>query len=169
MDLLGLILSLTVPFGPGAPRPNVLDISPTVGIGAPIVNRLGAAGMALPFAVLHGSEDAWIMTSSGPARFDRHDKEYLREELNHGIQQRALGPGFWPAYFLTGGEPFEPYDIRSGGKKWLGMDHMWMPEPEQREQFPIFRLQWGGGKPTQFHFMPGYPGITLSREGLRWR
>jgi len=115
-----------------------LDISPTFSINAP-TSLWGASATALPGVVLE--DPRWNM-------LDRED--ILREELMHGKQQRALGPGFWPAYALTAGHPFEPY--------LGGSSTMWMPNESIAETFPIFRIRREGGR-VKANFMPGYPVV----------
>ena len=105
---------------------------------------------------------------TSPIPADIHANEhFMRHELDHTAQQRALGPAFWPLY-ATHPDTFEPYKTATG--EWQGLDRMWMPPPEMEENYPIFRFQWGGGEPSAFHFMPGYPGVEMGNQtGLRFR
>lgn len=86
-----------------------------------------------------------------------------REELAHIDQMEALGPAFYLAYALTGGEPFEPYRARAGDYE-KDFDRMWMPEEDQERQFPQARLTFGEDPTLQI--LPGYEEALRALWGL---
>ena len=168
MDLLSLALSLALPMdGAKFTGDWRMDVNPVFGVPAP-THKWGAAATVVPGAVLYDPRFAG-------SDYDIHSNPHLmRHELAHAEQQAALGPGFWPAYGLTGGRAFEPYDplhlrwpgmfanaqpqYQGAGPDAHDMRRTWMPEPEQRQQFPLFRLE-REGETSRMQFMPGYPQL----------
>ena len=161
MDLLGLALSLAFPLSEGKFTGDwQFDVNPTFAIPAP-TSKWGAAATVVPGAVLYdpryaGTED------------DIFSNPYLmRHEMAHVEQQAALGPGFWAAYGATGGRAFEPYDPlyrlipgqEYDGDRWNDMRGVWMPEPEQRNQYPLFRVSREDDA-TRLSLLPGYPQLV---------
>jgi hypothetical protein len=144
-----------------------MDVNPVFGV--PISSsKWGAAATTIPGAVLYDPINAGT-------EYDPYSNPYvMRHELAHAEQQAALGPGFWLAYGATGGRAFEPYDplhdsypltfanskvgSEGVGPEAHNMDRTWMPEDEQRQQYPLFRVEKSGGS-TSLHFMPGYPRL----------
>lgn len=144
-----------------------MDVNPVFGVPAP-THKWGAAATVVPGAVLY--DPRYRGTD-----YDIYSNPHLmRHELAHTEQQAALGPGFWAAYGATGGRAFEPYDSlhmqfpnafpdqrpegRGTGPEAHDMSRTWMPEPEQRQQYPLFRAEMEGGV-GKLHFMPGYPRL----------
>ena len=161
MDLLGLALSLAFPLSEGKFTGDwQFDVNPTFGI--PAGRILGdTSAMVIPGAVLYNERYAGTP-------HDIHSNPYLmRHEMDHVEQQAALGPAFWAAYGATGGRPFEPYDplyrvipgLEAGGDHWNDMRGVWMPEPEQRNQYPLFRVSREDDA-TRLSLLPGYPKVV---------
>lgn len=164
MDLLSLALSLSLPLQGGQFTGDYsFDVNPTIGIPFP-TGQWGATATTLPGVILHDPEMAKLSWGN-----DIRNPELLRHELMHVEQQAALGPAFLPAYLLTAGSAFEPYDPLH---EFFGLpsspnrpthndyDQMWMPDESMRGQYPLFRLARDEGR-TRLQFMPGYPGVTI--------
>lgn len=168
MDLLSLALSLALPMdGTRFTGDWRMDVNPVFGVPVP-TSDWGAAATVVPGAVLYAPRYRGT-------DYDIHSNPHLmRHELAHAEQQAALGPGFWAAYGATGGRAFEPYDPmhaqfpnaftdqRPGtsgvGPEANDMGRTWMPEGDQRQQFPMFRLE-RQGETSRMQFMPGYPEL----------
>lgn len=168
MDLLSLALSLALPMdGTKFTGDWRMDVNPVFGVPAP-THKWGAAAMALPGAVLYDPRYAGT-------DYDIHSNPHLmREELAHTEQQAALGPGFWAAYGATGGRAFEPYDPlhsrfpgvfpnsqpehRGTGPTAHDMGRTWMPEDDERQRYPLFRLEREGDT-SRMQLLPGYPQL----------
>jgi hypothetical protein len=182
MDLLSLALSLALPMdGAKFTGDWQMDINPVFGVPAPTGNW-GAAATVVPGAVLYDPRYAG-------SDYDIHSNPHLmRHELAHTEQQAALGPGFWAAYGATGGRAFEPYDplhwrypdvfpdaqpeARGHGPEAHDMSRTWMPEPEQRQRYPLFRFERQGDT-HRMRFMPGYPQLgeltyVIQAESRAW-
>jgi hypothetical protein len=142
-----------------------MDVNPVFGVPGP-TSEWGAAATVVPGAVLYAPRYAGT-------DYDIHSNPHLmRHELAHAEQQAALGPGFWAAYGATGGQAFEPYtpsdffgpnarrdEARQGnGPDFNDMSRTWMPEEEQRQRYPLFRLERQGDT-SRMQLMPGYPQL----------
>lgn len=175
MDLLGLALSLSLPMQGGQFTGDYsVDITPTIGMQAP-VGKLGAGAMTLPGVVLKDPEKLRELEEMGQS----HDETHMHE-LMHVEQQQALGPAFWAAYALTGGQSFEPiyestqWSATPQSTAWGGeqMQHrrdadystMWMPPGEMQGNYPLFRIGRERGEGTRLQFMPGYPELVRFGE-----
>jgi hypothetical protein len=166
VDLLGLALSLALPLQGGRFTGDYrLDMNPTFAVQAP-TSKWGASATVVPGAVLYDPRYRGT-------EYDIFSNPVLmRHELHHVDQQAALGPGFWPAYGLTGGRAFEPYDpvagfLPSNPNEWderrskdHNMDRTWHPPKEMRNQFPLFRVERAGDS-ASLSFLPGYPGFRF--------
>jgi hypothetical protein len=164
MDLLSLALSLSLPMQGGQFTGDYsFDLTPTIGIHAP-TGLWGAGATTLPGVVLYDPAEVERLGAAGEG-WD----EIVRHELMHSEQQQALGPAFWLAYTLTGGQAFEPHKeitfVPSTTAAW-GMaprvesdySRMWMPDDTTRGRYPLFRMAREGGG-TRLQFMPGYPEL----------
>lgn len=156
MDLLSFALSLALPFGPeGFSGDYSLDFSPTFGIEAPTANW-GASATSIPGAVLYDPR------FKGTSHDIHTNPELMRHELGHQEQQRALGGAFFPAYALTGGRGFEPYDPMARFvpgtelRPSNDMGRTWMPNEDEQDKFPFFRISSKEGR-TSAELLPGYP------------
>ena len=160
VDLLSLALSLALPMsGARFTGDYRFDVNPVFGVPYPTGNSWGAAATVLPGMVLHDPQYA------GTQYDIRSNPHLMRHELGHVEQQGALGPGFWLAYALSGGDPFEPYDPRNlqnergrSNVERHDMRQAWMPPDDMRGQFPLFRVSREGGS-TSLQFLPGYPQL----------
>lgn len=166
MDLLGLALSLSLPMqGGNFTGDYSFDLSPTVGVEAP-TGLWGAGATTLPGVVLYDPVEGERLNRMGES-WD----EIQRHEMMHVEQQQALGPAFWLAYAMTGGQAFEPHQEFSFAPasasanihdtrdvKHIDYDRMWMPSEEMRGNYPLFRLAREGGA-TRLQFLPGYPEL----------
>jgi hypothetical protein len=166
MDLLSLTIAISLPLSGGQFTGDYsFDVSPTIGLEAP-TGLLGAGATTLPGVVLYDRTEVERLGLAGEGW-----GEILRHELMHAEQQRALGPAFWLAYGLTGGQGFEPHKevtfVPSTTAAW-GMapraqsdySQMWMPVEGMRGRYPIFRIARDGAT-TRLQWMPGYPGLTF--------
>lgn len=166
MHLLSLTLALMLPMdGLRFTGDFQLDINPVFAVDARL-SQWGAAGTTLPGLVLLDQEGLARLESWGETR-----TEVIRHELMHTEQQAALGPGFWVAYALTAGRPFEPYDplewfvgIAAAPTEYKPNEYgqMWMPEPEERQRYPLLRLARRGGTGS-IELLPGYPRLLTIR------
>lgn len=148
--LASAYLSLSIPFGPNS-SPISLDfgVHPSLYF-SPEARGEGqrVTGLATPFGYGY---------SSGANPFVHE------EELAHIDQMEALGPAFWVAYALTGGEPFEPYRLRQGDLD-TDFNRMWLPDEDQERQFPQARLTFG--KEPTLQILPGYEEALRALWGL---
>jgi hypothetical protein len=176
MDLLALALSLSLPMSGGQFTGDYsIDISPVIGVDVSL-GQWEKFAVALPGVVFRDPEEL--------AKVDRHGEttaEAYRHELMHVEQQQALGPAFWLAYALTGGQAFEPHRTTTTyfeevatpdtglpipTPPMYAMRHridndysqMWMPDDTTRGSYPLFRMAREGGG-TRLQFMPGYPEL----------
>lgn len=154
--LASAYLTLNLPFGPNSPAPSMdFGVHPAIytergiplGVGP---NAARITGQASPLGYWH----------SGEANASVH-----REEQAHIRQMEELGPAFYLAYALTGGEPFEPYRARSGDYE-TDFDRMWQPPGGfgQERKFPQFRVT--GGDDPSVAVLPGYGELLEALLGL---
>jgi len=151
--LASAYLGLSIPFGPNSPPPTLdFGVHPRIyteqGVDLPGPSAARIAGQASPLGYWYTGEA---------------DPSVHREELAHIDQMEALGPAFYLAYALTGGEPFEPYRMRQGDYD-IDFNRMWTPEDDQRRQFPQFRATLGDD--PSLEFMPGYGDLLEALLGL---
>jgi hypothetical protein len=178
VDVLALSLSLTLPLSGGQFTGDYsLDVSPVVAVNVPL-GQWEKFAVALPGVVFRDPSEMDKVDRYG----ETHALAY-QHELAHVEQQAALGPGFWVAYALTGGVPFEPGrrvtryfeevevpDIglpirlppvyRQQFSIEADLSQMWMPPADMRGRFPIFRIAREGNT-ARLQWMPGYPSITI--------
>ncbi|MGM0386104.1 MAG: hypothetical protein ACQERF_09020 [Actinomycetota bacterium] len=142
-----------------------MDVNPVFGVPAP-TSKWGAAATTIPGAVLYDPRYA----GSGQDMYS--NPHVMRHELAHTEQQAALGPAFWAAYGATGGRAFEPYNPteffgpnvpEGGGRPGSGPDfhdmgRTWMPEDDERQRYPLFRLERQGDT-SRMQVLPGYPEL----------
>lgn len=154
--LASAYLTLNLPFGPNSPPPSLdFGIQPALHMADPVVGEdYGrVAGLSTPIGYSY---------SSGA-----NDRVHAEEQL-HMRQMEALGPAFWLAYGLTGGEPFEPYNQRVGNypdPNTQGyLERMWTPDEGQERQFPQARLTFGEDPTLQI--LPGYEEALRALWGL---
>lgn len=150
LALASAYLTLNLPFGPGSGPPPSLEfgLHPSVRLGPDngtyTPGSIQVSGMATPMGYGY----------TNTATSDVH-----REELAHIDQMEALGPAFFLAYALTGGEPFEPYRAREGDFS-VDFNRMWNPEEAgMGRNFPQFRMNFG--ESPSLEVLPGY-GEALS-------
>ena len=147
INLAGLALSLSIPFGEGAPKPVTADFNiygrqaMSQYASSPFFPGTVVGGTATPFGYRHVGDDPLLH----------------REEMKHIEQMEALGIlPFLLSYAATSGEPFEPYRARARDFD-KNFDRMWMPPDEMRGQYPQFRATFprDGESSPSLEFMPG--------------
>lgn len=142
-------LSLNLPFGPGQGPPPSLEfgVHPSVQLNREVSLGEGAGTISAQSSPL----GYWYSDNARPS--------IHREELAHIQQMEALGPAFFLAYALTGGEPFEPYRLRQGDYD-VDFNKMWNPgDAGMGRNFPQFRVNFG--ESPSLEVLPGY-GDALS-------
>lgn len=131
MNLYSIAVALTITFGGGEAVDWQLHVNP-------VFYQYGEIPALIPGARAPGGITIGNFFWVNPDNVRQPLDVVLHEEYLHAQQHSALGPAFLPFYFLTLGEPFEPYPIREGDYRDpddYDLSRMWQPDDPMRCPF----------------------------------